>query len=142
MHESSKLQEKTDVNHDWKCPRFRFTPESPAMLDVWFTAREHRIVRIISHRAIREFTVNHRAATQPLDDWYRIAKRAAWSNLAEVRMIYPHADPVGSCVVFNIGGNKWRLISKIAFNRHVLHIRFILTHKDYDKGGWKHDCGA
>lgn len=57
-------------------------------------------------------------------------------------MIYPHADLVGSCVVFNIGGNKWRLISKIAFNRHVLLIRFILTHKDYDKGGWKHDCAA
>jgi mRNA interferase HigB len=100
------------------------------------------IVRIISHRAIREFTANHKAAAQPLDDWYRIAKRAAWSNLAEVRMIYPHADLVGSCVVFNVGGNKWRLISKIAFNRHVLYIRFILTHKDYDEGGWKHDCGA
>ena len=57
-------------------------------------------------------------------------------------MIYPHADLVGSCVVFNVGGNKWRLVSKIAFNRHVLHIRFILTHKDYDKGGWKHDCCA
>ena len=115
---------------------------SSQMLDVWFTAREHKIVRIISHRAIREFTASHRAATQPLDDWYRIAKKAAWNNLAEVRMIYPHADFVGSCVVFNIGGNKWRLISKIAFNRHVLLDRFILTHKDYDKGGWKHDCGA
>lgn len=57
-------------------------------------------------------------------------------------MIYPHADPVGSCVVFNIGGNKYRLISKIAFNRRVLYIRFILTHKAYDEGGWKHDCGV
>lgn len=112
------------------------------MLDVWFTAREHRILRIISHRAIREFTASNKAATQPLDDWYRIVKRAAWLSIAEVRMTYSHADLVGSCVVFNIGGNKWRLISKIAFNRQVLYIRFILTHKDYDEGGWKHDCGA
>jgi mRNA interferase HigB len=102
----------------------------------------NRTVRIISHRAIREFSASHKAATQPLDDWYRIAKRAAWNNVAEVRMIYPHADRVGSCVVFNVGGNKYRLISKVAFNRQVIYIRFILTHKTYDEGGWKHDCGA
>jgi mRNA interferase HigB len=142
LHESSKLQEKTDVNQDCKYLRIRFTPESLVMLDVWFTAREHRTLRIISHRAIREFTANHKAATQPLDDWYRVAKRAVWNSLADVRMTYPHADLVGSCVVFNIGGNKYRLISRIAFKRQVLYIRFIVTHKDYDEGGWKHDCGA
>lgn len=87
-----------------------------------------------------EFTVKHKAAGQPLDDWYRIAKRANWNNLAEVRSVYSHADLVGSCIVFNVGGNKYRLISKVDFTRHILYVRFILTHKQYDDGGWKSDC--
>ena len=77
---------------------------------------------------------------QPLDDWYRIAKKAKWRNLAEVRAVYPHADLVSRCVVFNIGGNKYRLIAKIAFHRHVIYIKYILTHKEYDQGGWKYGC--
>lgn len=97
-------------------------------------------VRVISHRAIRELTVKHKAAIQPLDDWYRIAKRANWNNFAEVRSVYPHADLVGSCTVFNVGGNKYRLIAKLDFTRSVLYIRFILTHSGYDEGGWKNDC--
>jgi mRNA interferase HigB len=84
--------------------------------------------------------VKHEIAKQPLDDWYRIAKRANWNNLAEVRTVYPHADLVGSCIVFNVGGNKYRLIAKLDFQRRVLYIRFILTHKEYDEGGWKNDC--
>lgn len=84
----------------------------------------------------------HKESVKPLDDWYRIAKKADWNNLAEVRASYSHADLVGTCIVFNIGGNKYRLITKISFSRRVLYVRFILTHKDYDKGGWKNDCGC
>jgi mRNA interferase HigB len=84
--------------------------------------------------------VKHKAATQPLDDWYRIAKRANWNNLAEVRSVYSHADLVGCCIVFNVGGHKYRLIAKPDFTRHILYVRFILTHKEYDEGGWKSDC--
>jgi len=97
-------------------------------------------VRIISHRAIREFVEQQKAAAKSLDDWYRIAKKARWRNLAEVRTVYPHADLVGKCTVFNIAGNKYRLIAKIAFHRQILYIKHIFTHKRYDQGGWKDGC--
>ena len=98
------------------------------------------LVRIISRRAIIEFAKRHRAANQPLDDWYRIVKTADWHNLVEVQTTFPRADLVGNCVVFNVGGNKFRLIAKIAFRRQIVYVRFILTHKEYDKEAWKNDC--
>lgn len=55
----------------------------------------------------------------------------------ELRRVSPHADLVGSLVVFNIGGNKVRLIAAIHFNRGKIYIREILTHSEYDRGDWK-----
>ena len=52
-------------------------------------------------------------------------------------MPVPSADKVGQWIVFNIGGNKYRLIAVIHFNRGKVYIRHILTHQEYDKGGWK-----
>lgn len=54
-------------------------------------------------------------AESPLLDWYKLSKKAKWNNLAEVKTLFPHADIVGECVVFNIGGNKYRLITKINY---------------------------
>jgi len=72
-------------------------------------------MHIISRKKILEFTGRHADAATPLDTWYRIARRALWANLNEVRSVYPHADPVGRCVVFNIGGHKFRLVARIAY---------------------------
>ncbi len=69
--------------------------------------------------------------------WYRVAKLARWRNLAEVRGDFPHADSVGVFTVFNISGNKIRLIAVIKYRWQVLYIRHILTHSEYDKGKWK-----
>jgi mRNA interferase HigB len=99
-------------------------------------------VRVISHKAIREVAAKKKEAAQPLDDWYRVVRRADWNNLAELRADYPRADLVGSCVVFNIGGNRFRLIAKVAFRRRIVYIRFILSHKEYDRGRWKDDCNC
>ncbi len=81
-------------------------------------------------------------AKGPLEARYRVAKRADWNNLADTKVDFPHTDPVGSCIVFNIGGNKYRLITKIHYRRKKVYIRFALTHKEYDKGRWKNDCGC
>jgi mRNA interferase HigB len=80
------------------------------------------------------------AAAEPLDNWYRRARKARWQNLADVKIDYPHADLVGTCTVFNIGGNKYRLVVKIVYRAQAIFIKHVLTHKDYDKGVWKHDC--
>jgi len=64
-------------------------------------------------------------------------KRNDFSNLAELKMIFASADKVGKLTVFNIGGNKIRLIAAIHYNRRKVYIRAVLTHKEYDAEKWK-----
>jgi len=97
-------------------------------------------MRIISRKALREFWQSHPDAERPLLSWYKIARKADWGDLADVRKDFAHADPVGLCVVFNIGGNKVRLVTKINFGRRIVYIRFVLTHKAYSREAWKNDC--
>jgi mRNA interferase HigB len=68
--------------------------------------------------------------------------KAAWRSLADVREVFPHADAVYDCTIFNIGGNKYRLIVGINYNRQVIYVKHVLTHKEYDKENWKKDCGG
>jgi mRNA interferase HigB len=72
----------------------------------------------------------------PLDAWYRIAKKAQWQSLEDVRMVLPSTDGVGRFTVFNIKGNAFRLIVKINYRTGRLFIRHVLTHAAYDRGGW------
>jgi mRNA interferase HigB len=76
-------------------------------------------------------------AVAPLDAWYRTALRAKWRNLMEVREVFPHADPVGERTVFNIAGNKYRLIARVNYETQRIFVLEILTHSQYDKGDWK-----
>lgn len=99
-------------------------------------------MRIISKKKLREFWEKHPDAHAPLEEWYRVVRKAVWRNSAEVRAIYPHADPVGACTVFNIKGNDYRLITKIEFQWKAIYIKHVLTHSEYDRGRWKDDCGG
>lgn len=67
----------------------------------------------------------------------RVIRKGRFSNLAELRQTFPHADQVGKFTVFNIGGNKARLIAALHYNRNKLFIRHVLTHNEYDAGKWK-----
>jgi mRNA interferase HigB len=104
--------------------------------------RTSTLLRVISRKRLLEFARKSPDAAEPLDNWYRRTKRAKWKNLAEVRADYPHADAVGACTVFNIKGNKYRLIAKIFYKDQIVLIRFILTHREYDKEECKDDCGS
>jgi mRNA interferase HigB len=101
-------------------------------------------VHVISRKRLREFWTQrpHRAAEAPLQQWSKTVSKAAWGNLAEVREVYPHADPVGNCTVFNIGGNKYRLVTKIFYKQQTVLVRAVLTHREYDEEGWKDDCNC
>jgi mRNA interferase HigB len=94
-------------------------------------------VRVISKAVITTFSQSHSDALAPLLRWYYVAKRAAWTNLANVREDFPHADSVEHFTVFNIAGNKYRLISAIKYRWHVVYVRQILTHVEYNKDKWK-----
>ena len=94
-------------------------------------------MRIISKAAINEFSKTHKDAVESLLHWYGVTKRAAWRHLVDVRADFPHADAVDIFTVFNIGGNKYRLVSVIKYRWRIVYIRHILTHAEYDEGKWK-----
>ena len=97
-------------------------------------------MHVISEKMLREFWTVHPDAETPLRVWHRTAEQAEWESFAHVRETYAHADAVGRCVVFNIGGNKYRLVVIIHYNRAKVFVRHIMTHADYDRGTWKDDC--
>jgi mRNA interferase HigB len=101
-----------------------------------------KVMHVISRRKLQEFWGDHPEAETPLAAWYKTARKATWRTFAEVRAVFASADRVGKCIVFNIGGNKYRLIVIVSPNWHRLYVRFVLTHKDYDRGDWKGDCGC
>jgi mRNA interferase HigB len=94
-------------------------------------------LHIISRKRLLEAASEHSDLLEPLDVWYRVAKRAVWRSLDDVRQVFPSADAVGRHTVFNIKGNRYRLIVEINYSASRLFIRQVLTHAEYDKGGWK-----
>ena len=97
-------------------------------------------MHVISEKKLREFWRQWPKAKSPLQAWHRTTEHAAWGCFRDVRQVYPHADQVGRCTVFNIGGNKFRLVVVIHFDRGKVYIRHVLTHEEYDRGAWKGDC--
>jgi mRNA interferase HigB len=89
-------------------------------------------MHVISRRRLLVFGNDHADAVEPLDRWYRVAKKATWANFAEVRADFGSADQVGDYTVFNIAGNKFRLVAEIFHDNQVLLVRGVYTHKDYD----------
>lgn len=76
----------------------------------------------------------------PLHVWYRVVKTADWKTIVDVRKTFSTADPVGSCTVFNMKGNDYRLVAWINYKTQKVFIRNVLTHSEYSKGDWKSDC--
>ena len=94
-------------------------------------------MHIITRKRLNEFAEKHPTATSGLVLWYRALKRNNPANFVELRRIFPHADQVSGLTVFNIGGNKARLIAAIHYNRRKVYVRAVLTHTEYDTGKWK-----
>lgn len=94
-------------------------------------------MHIISKKVLRQFWEKYPDSQIPLTRWFKIVDRESFSNFASLRSVFPSVDQVGDLTVFNIGGNKYRLITSVHFNRDKIYIRHVLTHLEYDKGGWK-----
>lgn len=94
-------------------------------------------MHIISRKKLLEAAREHSGLGESLDVWYRIAKKAKWKNLVEVRRVFPSADAVEEFTVFNIKGNAYRLIAEINYQTGRVFLRHVLTHAAYSKGGWK-----
>jgi mRNA interferase HigB len=101
-------------------------------------------MHIISEKTLRDFWRRHPDAETPLRAWARHVRKARWRSFADVRKSFTHADVVGKCIVFNVGGNRYRLITVIHFEaqRQKIYVRHVLTHDEYDKDKWKEGCCA
>ena len=95
-------------------------------------------MRVISRKALRDFWQTHPNAEQPLRAWYEEARTAAWHTPADIKAQYRTASLLGcNRVVFNIAGNKFRLIAAIHYNRRMIFAMMILTHAEYGTEKWK-----
>ncbi len=94
-------------------------------------------MHVISRKKLLEAAEKRGDLREPLDVWYRIAKKAEWKNLMDVRRVFPTADAVEEFTVFNIEGNAYRLITEINYQTGRLFLRHVLSHAEYSKEGWK-----
>lgn len=97
----------------------------------------YKNMHVITKKKLAAFWAIHPDAERPLRDWFRLMEQGIFSDLANVHAIWPSADYVDGLTVFNIGGNKYRLIVTIEYVRGQVYIRDVLTHAEYDRNQWK-----
>jgi mRNA interferase HigB len=93
-------------------------------------------MKVVSRRALTAFWTRpgRRDAEGPLRAWFKEAESAIWATPADVKRRYASASVLPGCrVVFNVGGNKYRLVAKINYGARVVFVRFVGTHADYDR---------
>jgi mRNA interferase HigB len=100
------------------------------------------MVRVIKRMPLQRFWDAWPAAVAPLKNWYRDTRRARWRSFPDVKATFGATDQVkvasGNAVaVFDIGGNKFRLIARISYEKQKVYVLRVLTHKEYDRGLWK-----
>jgi mRNA interferase HigB len=103
-------------------------------------------MRVISKARLKKFWMdsNHHDSEGALQAWYtHVSQKAvAWHSWAEVKTEFGTASLMGNCVVFNIGGNKYRLVTRVLYPSQNVFILKVMTHKEYDLDKWKQDCGC
>jgi mRNA interferase HigB len=102
-------------------------------------------LHVISYRTLRDFAYEYSESLEPLKTWHKVASKARWLDITEMKSVYPHADAVGKCTVFNVGGNNFRLVVQIDFEAQVVYVEKVMTHAEYSrKNGaqWKKSCNC
>jgi mRNA interferase HigB len=96
-------------------------------------------MHLISIRNLRSDSAKYPDTQTVIDEWYKVVKSVSWQNLEEVKQFYRDAEAVGNFTVFNIKGNKYRLIVDINYVNQTIYYKYFLTHAEYDKDSWKND---
>lgn len=103
-------------------------------------------MRVITKARLKQFweSPGREDAERPLRAWYtHVAKKAvAWHSWGDVKADFGKASLVGNCVVFNFGGNKYRLATRILYSSQKVFVLKVMTHKEYDDDKWKDECGC
>ena len=90
-------------------------------------------MRVISRRALREFWETHSAAKGPLTTWFRLMKSSHFADFGAIKRTFGAADYLAPYTIFDMGGNKFRVIAVIHCNRRLVYIRHVFTHSEYDR---------
>jgi mRNA interferase HigB len=96
-------------------------------------------MHVITRKRLNEFADTHPETKSSLAHWYQLVKNNNFSNFANLRETFPAADQVQNLTVFNVGGNKVRLIAAIHYNRGKIYIRAVLTRSEYDEQRWRNE---
>ena len=103
-------------------------------------------MRVISKARLRQFweSSGNEESEGPLRAWHtHVSHRSVeWQSWSDVKMVFGSASLVGNCVVFNIGGNKFRLATRILYTSQKVFILKVMTHAEYDEEKWKEDCAC
>ena len=103
-------------------------------------------MRVISKARLRQFweLPDHEDAEGPLTAWYTHVnnKTVAWHSWGDVKAEFGTASSVGNCIVFNIGGNKYRLVTRVLYPSQKVLVLKVMTHAEYDGDTWKEECGC
>jgi mRNA interferase HigB len=94
-------------------------------------------MRVITNRRLLEFAEDHADASEPLQEWRKVMECGSYIKFSDLRQTFRGVDKVGELHVFNIAGNKFRLIAFVHYGRQLCYIKNVLTHVEYDKGVWK-----
>ncbi len=94
-------------------------------------------MRVISNSALKRFAELHPSAEMPLQGWRRVIEKNDFENWAELKSAFNSVDKVSELFVFNIGGNKYRLVTYIRFEKQIVYVKAVMDHGEYDKGLWK-----
>jgi mRNA interferase HigB len=92
-------------------------------------------MHLISNKKLKDFAAKHPPADEPLQAWRKIMESRTFVTFADMKATFNTVDRVGSYCVFNVGGNKYRVIAAVHFDRQKMYIREVFTHKEYNT--WK-----
>lgn len=95
------------------------------------------MMKLLGKGIAESFKRKHAQSRKPLDTWIKLIEMSDFGNFVELRKTFPSADQVGTKTVFNIGGNKYRCIVIITYSLKQIVITHVLTHEEYDAGGWQ-----
>ena len=98
-------------------------------------------MNVISRRTLKGFAAAHAEVREELEQWFAIARKAQWRSLLDVRQAFVDADPYKSLLIFNLRHNTYRLIVKADYRAKLLMVKAFLSHKEYERGGWKEWAG-
>ncbi len=97
----------------------------------------NEVMHVIAKTALVDFWRRYPDAESPLQAWHYLMEKGSFEDFNALRATFASVDYVGGLTVFDIGGNKYRLIASIHYNRRKVYIRAVLTHTEYDRGRWK-----